>query len=922
MQCNDIEKKWVKQWTDARIYEVDCCMEKCEKKGKKKTEKRKKKFITAAFPYPNSPQHIGHARTYTTTDIYARYWRLRGYNVLFPMAFHVTGTPILAMAKKIAERNEEVLSVFEDIYGISRESAAGLTTPESLAMYFSKEIEEGMKEIGYAIDWRRRFYSFDGKFNRFIEWQFKKLNEFGLLVQGEHVVPWCPKDNNAVGAHDTKGDVDPEMKEFIAIKFAFKDGYLLTATLRPETIYGVINIWVNPKSMHVRAKSKKTNEIFYISKKACEKMNSQGFELEVMDELKVNELIGKNALNIVTGKAIPIYAAEYVNDSEGTGIVMSVPSHAPYDHISLVGMGLHINYTQIIQVEGYKFMAQELLEQRGIKDQHDPRIEDIVKEVYKKEILTGIMLIGPYKGEKVSVAIEKTTKDMLARKQALSLWEINNKPVYCRCGAEVIANVVRNQWFINYGDEKLKEKARDCIAAMSIIPEKNRADYLYVIGWLREKACTRAAGLGTRFPFDKTQMIEALSDSTVYMAFYTIAHLLNEIPESEMTEEFFDYVFCGRGKGGIVAKKCRESFLYWYPIDSRHSGADLMRNHLPFFIMNHVVIFQKEHWPKQIAVNGFVLMDGKKMSKSIGNILPLRKAIREYGADIIRFSVVSGADLTQDTDFNKTVAEGTRNRVEYFKKMITESAKTKITSHKRIEKWLLSRLNRKIKMAGEFYEKLALRELALEIFYGVYDDLKWYGKRTSKHNLHDFFKKWVVLIAPFMPHYAEEFWHKLGGEGFVVNAQFPDADEKAIDDRIEQGEELVRSVREDIENIEKILNRKPKKIHVFIANEIKRDIYALIAREKKFDLVLNAAKANAKLKTKMDVVQRIVKLLIKNAHSLPKILSSKEELNALNEAEEFFRKEFRCTISIEMEDIAKHERAKNALPNKPSIAFE
>ncbi len=310
------------------------------------------------------------------------------------------------------------------------------------------------------------------------------------------------------------------------------------------------------------------------------------------------------------------------------------------------------------------------------------------------------------------------------------------------------------------------------------------------------------------------------------------------------------------------------------------------------------------------------------MSKSMGNILPLRKAIQEYGADVIRFSVVSGADLTQDTDFNKTVAEGTGTRLAYISKLIAESAKAKKVSHSRIEKWLLSRLNRKIKLASELYERLQLRELSLEIFYSVFDDLKWYVKRTDKVNLHDFFTKWTILIAPFMPHYAEEFWHELGGKGLVINADFPDASDKDIDDGIEMGEEIVRKVRDDIENLEKILNKQPAKVNVFVANDTKRAIYAIIAKEKKFDLVMKSASTDAKLKTHMDIVQKMAKSFMKNAYSLPPVLSAKDELGALKDAEQFLSKEFGCPVTISSEDDSTHERAKNALPGKPSIVFD
>ncbi len=916
MDFTNIEARWREVWQKEKVFQPD------PKKGKKK------KFITAAFPYPNSPQHIGHGRTYTTADIYARYLRMVGYNVLFPMGFHVTGTPIIAMAKRIADKDEDVLKVFEEIYGISREKAAKLTKPEDLVMHFSKEIEQGMHEMGYSIDWRRKFYSFDKRFNKYIRWQFSKLKQLGYLVQGEHPIAWCPRDGQAVGGHDTRGDVDPELKDFTTIKFGYKDGYLLTATLRPETIYGVTNIWINPDIAHVKAKSKKTGEIYYVAKKAFEKMNAQGFELEIIEELKGEKIIDEKtqAKNLVTGQNVPLYQAPYVKDDTGTGIVMSVPSHAPYDHIALLDMGIKLDYQQIIKVEGYSFMAKELIEQRGVKNQNDPRLEDIVKEVYKKEILTGVMVAGPYKGERVSVAIEKTKNDLFNKKLAITFWEIDNKPVYCRCGAEVVATILKNQWFIDYGNEKWKQLAKQCLEQIIIIPEKSRGEYLYAIDWFKQKACARASGLGTRFPFDEKLMIEALSDSTIYMAFYTFAHLLDGIDEKDLNEEFFDFVLLGKEpKDKKLKTKCnglRESFLYWYPCDSRHSAGDLIRNHLPFYIFNHVAIFDREQWPKQIVTNGFVLMDGKKMSKSMGNILPLRKAIREYGADVIRFSIVSGADLTQDTDFNKSVAEGTKSRLEFIAKLVDEAKKEKIKEKGNVDKWLESRLNRKIKLAKGYYEKFAIRELALEIFYDLVNDLHWYLKRTNEPKLKELLKIWSTLIAPIMPHVAEEFWHVLGGKELVINAKFPEADEKKIDETVEKGENLVKETVGDIENVIRLVGKQPQNIYIYTAGAWKHKLYDIIKNEKTFDKVMKLTAQDPELKTKMNDVQRVTKQLIKNAHSLPATLSEKEEYETLKNAEEFFKKQFNCEVFVLKDSDGKHDKAKNALPNKPAIVLE
>ena len=124
LDFSKIEQKWQNKWRKDKIFESNI------------DPKREKKYITAAFPYPNSPQHIGHARTYTTADIYARYLRLRGYNVLYPMAFHVTGTPILAMAKRIANKEKDVLEVFDKIYGINESEAANLMNQNPCRLLF------------------------------------------------------------------------------------------------------------------------------------------------------------------------------------------------------------------------------------------------------------------------------------------------------------------------------------------------------------------------------------------------------------------------------------------------------------------------------------------------------------------------------------------------------------------------------------------------------------------------------------------------------------------------------------------------------------------------------------------------------------------------------------------------------------------
>ncbi|VVB65457.1 Leucine--tRNA ligase [Candidatus Gugararchaeum adminiculabundum] len=917
-----IESKWQKKWREKKAYESN-------------PDKREKFYLTAAFPYPNSPQHIGHARTYTTTDVYARFKRMQGKNVLLPMAFHVTGTPILAMAKRIAEKDEELLKIFETIYGIPRGKAAELTDPKELVTYFSKEIEQGMQEMGFSIDWRRKFYTFDPRFNKFIEWQFRKLKRLGFITKGSHPVPWCPRDNNAVGSHDTKGDVDPELGEYVLIKFKYKDGFLVAATFRPETIYGVTNVWFNPKANYVKVKF--NGEKFVVSAEAAEKLKMRHSDLTV-EEKNVKIASGEECENPMGGKKVPLYPASFVDSKNGSGIVMSVPAHAPYDYLALRDLGKAQGIIQVLKIEGFgEFPAKEVVEKMQVKDQNDPKAEEATKEVYRKEAHGGTMVVGKYKGEPVLEAKEKIKGDMIAEKKALIMNEIINGPVFCRCGALCGVKTVEDQWFIDYGNEEWKEKVRGHFAKMSIIPKKAIAEYEYTINWLKEKACARASGLGTKFPFDEKKMIESLSDSTIYMAYYTIAHKLAELKPEELDEKFFDYVLLGEGKGNAKMDALRKEFLYWYPLDSRHSGADLIHNHLTFFIFNHVAIFPHELWPRQIVTNGFVLMDGGKMSKSLGNILSLRSAVKKFGADVVRFSVVSGAELGADSDFNQTLAEGIDARIKIINDLIEQSVKNKDKAEwgkSDADKWLASRWGKRVAHAEELFEQLQLREVAQEIFYNTINDIRWYQKRigNGKQNLRKLLEEWVLLVSPFMPHLAEELWEKLEGtkKGMVVEQKLPKASAK-YDENAERAEQLVISLLEDTENILKMIKRTepPKKISIYCASDWKRKVYEIVYAEKRFDTSMKKAMALPEVKPYAKMVAKAVEQYVKNVAGLSsKLMSQKEEVKVLEGAAEFLGKEFSCEFSVmKEEDAAKmgeahKKKAEFSQPNKPSIFIE
>jgi leucyl-tRNA synthetase len=962
-----IEEKWQKRWEEAKIFEAN------------PDPSKPKFYITVAYPYPNSPQHIGHARTYTLADVYARYMRMRGYNVLLPMAFHYTGTPVLAMAKRLAENDEDLISDFVDVYKVPREKLKELTDPLAMARYFHEEIKGGMRRIGYSIDWRREFTTVDPHYNRFIEWQFHKLYEKGYITRGSHPVGWCPKDGNPVGQHDTQGDVEPEIGEFTLIKFRHGEWVLPTATLRPETVFGVTNIWLNPKAKYVKAVVDGENWI--VSQECAEKLTYQNHKVTVLENFEGKELIGKTAKNPATDQEILILPAEFVDPKNATGVVMSVPGHAPYDYVALENLksqperlaeyGLpaeavkSIEAISIIKVPQYsEISAADVVKRMGIKEQTDPKLEDATKEVYRQEFHNGKMKdnTGKYAGLSVAEAKEKVKQDLIAVGKATTMYELLNRPVRCRCGTECIVKIFENQWFIDYGNPEWKALAHKCLERMKILPEELRAQYAYVIDWLHEKACARKSGLGTRLPWDPEWIIESLSDSTIYMAYYTIVRHIKEngIQPNQLTDKVFDYIFLGIGSVKEIAKEMgisitvlenmRQEFLYFYPLDSRHSAHELIQNHLTFMIFNHTAIFPENLWPRQIVTNGLVTMEGAKMSKSFGNIIPLREGLATFGADPIRLSVLVTAELLQDADFSPSIAKAMLDKLERLYKLVTEKTKTSQEQHPSkgelttIDRWMLSRLQGHIKKATEAMEKLAVRKAIHTILFELDQDLQWYQKRAKTPKaaitpiINEVLKTQILMLSPFAPHTCEELWERMGGKGFVLLAPWPKPDEMKVDVKAEESETLIATLLEDTLHIVKATGIKPKKVFYYTAAGWKWEAYmktlekSLKGKIEQGSLIrelLKDAHLKGKAKEIADFIGKIAEEINRMPHERKERLIQvglMDETRVLEEAKEFLKSEIDAEIIIhDEEDVKRYDpknRAKLAKPWRPAIYIE
>ncbi len=947
MNSRKIEEKWQKRWDDAGLFNSE------------PDPKKKKFYITVAYPYPSGGMHIGHVRTYTVPDIVARFKRMQGYNVLFPMAWHVTGTPIVGAVKRLKEEEPRQMHILKDVFKVTDEQLKQMTEPMSYARHFIQEhYIRGMRSLGYTIDWRRQFTTNDLHYRKFIEWQHGILYKKGLEKKGLHQVKWCIRDKNPVTTHDILEGESADIQEFTLIKFPLiREGspgkgkdMLVAATLRPETIFGQTNMWVNPETDYVRATV--DGETWIISSECAEKLSHQKRTVSILGKVPGKSLLGKRLKAPGVKHTIPVLPSGFCNPRIGTGIVTSVPSDAPYDWIGLRDLqenrelaekhGLdwarikEIRVIPIIKTKEWGDRAAVAIcgKMRISSQRESEKLDNATKEVYKSGFHTGVMTreCGKYSGMKVEKAKELVKRELLKKGAASTMLEFS-EPVVCRCGGTVI--VARTEsWFIDYSNKKWKSLARQAVKGIRNIPPNAKQDFNHTVEWLEAWPCVRNFGLGTPLPQDKRFIIEPLSDSTIYMAFYLVAHVIKSYKPEQLIPGFFDYVMLGKGSAASISKQTkipvkelselRRGFDYWYPLDWRCSALELISNHLTFMIFHHTAVFPKKYWPRGIATWGMGLLEGGKMSSSKGNVILASDVVREYGADTVRFFLFSSTEPWQDFDWRSSEVRVVRDRLSRWHDRILRLSRTgKERDPAMIDRWLLSETSRIIKRTTKSLEGFETRKASMDCFFRFGDAIKWYERRTSEPNsavLGQVIRDWIALMSPFVPHMCEELWEKLGNEGFVSSAPWPRANPKAINPRLEGLEELVKRTADDIASIIRIVNKKTKEVMIYVAPNWKHVLHnRIIGMSKDPEGIIPAIMKSSEGREHGKDALRFAQRLSQNVSQLREVLTEKEELDVLNDAVPFLEKEFKCKVQVIQSYRSDSQKALRAEPGKPGI---
>jgi len=744
-----IETKWQNKWEKKKVFEV--------KEGKKK-----KYYVLEMFPYPSGfGLHMGHALNYTIGDIYARFKRMNGFNVLYPMGFDSLGLPAENAAIEAGEHPKKY-------------------TEKSIKNYIRQ-----MKELGLSYDWSRRIETSSPDYYKWDQWIFLKMFEKGLAYRKKAPVNWCPKCNTVLAneqVHNGKcwrhedteveikhleqwflkiTDYAEELNNFKELKqwpdlikklqknwigksygseilFEINGEKWPIFTTRPDTIYGVTFMVVSaqhPKLFDLVTKEQKKNVEKFLKKLK----NVSEKELDAME--KEGVFTGSYAVNPINNEKVPVYAGNFVLADYGSGMVMAVPAHDQRDFD--FAKKYKIDIREVIiggDIKQRAYIGEGKLINSGKFNGVDSKkaSDEITNFLQKKKL-----------GKKV---VQFKLRDWLISRQRY--WGTPIPIVYCdKCG---IVPVPEKDLPVELPDKVKFGKGNPLVTNDKFVNVK----------------CPKCKGKAKR----ETDTMDTFVNSSWYYLRYM---------DAKNNKEIFD----------------KKKANYWVPIDMYIGGKEHACMHL-IYIRFYTKFLRdlgllKINEPAIRLFNQGMLHgeNGEKMSKSKGNIILPESVSKKYGIDTARLFLVSVASPDKDIGWSE---KGIQGSLRFIKKVFEYFQKIKFgKSSEKIE----SKVNKTIKEMSKDIENLRYN-LGLIKLRNLFESFE---KGISRKDAESFLK----LLHVFCPHITEELWEKIKGKGFISVADWPKPGK--INEKLLKQEEQVENLIKDIRNILDILKAKKEK---------------------------------------------------------------------------------------------------------------
>lgn len=750
-----IEKKWIDEWYKHNIYEaVDF-------------SPKPKKYILAEFPYPSGSRlHVGHAMRYTVPDIYSRKLRMEGYNVMYPMGWDVFGLP-------------------SEINAIKTGIHPSIATQEAIKHY-----KEQIKSMGFGIDWSREISTSDPKYYKWTQWFFLKFFENGLAEIKEEPVWWCENlktvlaneevitDSlgNLVAERDGKSPVEKRLlKQWVLKITAYADKlieglektdfpeYIKNAqinwigrsegaeidfevvgdikdkiqvfTSAHETIYGATFLVLAPEHHLVKklVKKDRENEVNSYIEEATQKTELQ----RISDsKSKTGVFTGSYAINPVNGREIPIFVADYVLSSYGSGAIMGVPGEDRRDYEFAKKYNLPIVYT----TEQQEFVSYA---------------EVIKKDPAKYRLANSDEFNGLNFAEARKKILQKLVDMEVARPKIqykLRDWVFSRQ----RYWGEPIPVVHKQDGTIE-----------------AIVDTNNPEEVHSKLPLLLPEVPDFTPSSDATSPLSKNQewVNTVAKDGTPAL------RETNTMPNWAGSSWYYlRYIDPNNDKEFASMDKMR----YWLPVDKYFGGGEHTTLHLLYSRFWHKFFYDlglvPTEEPYQWRMNGGLLLgpDGRKMSKSFGNVINPDEKIEAYGADALRLYIAFMGPYDGTIAWQEGGLKACRRLVEdvyALKSKVNKEESTnelKYTYHKMIKNVT--------DMINEFKMNTAVSEFM--IFVNV--------AKKQDHINEEIWKGFLKALAPFAPFITEELWHEINGwnefkkENSVHLQSWPKYDEELI----------------------------------------------------------------------------------------------------------------------------------------------
>ncbi len=913
-----IERKWQDKWQKDKIFEV-------------RESKKEKYYVLEMYPYPSSALHMGHLRNYSIGDTFARYKRMRGYNVLYPMGY--------------------------DSFGLPAENAAidHGANPEEWTDSNIEAIKEQQKRIGLSYDWTRLIYSHDTDYYKWDQWLFLKFLEKGLAYREDSYVNWCSGCNTVLANEQVQGgkcwrcnseaeqrfltqwflkirDYAEELLDFTdlnwgenvktmqrnwigrsegaIIKFPIlgEDRSIDIFTTRPDTLYGVTFMVFAPEHPWVGEWVKGTEYESEFEKLYNEVMKQDRFVRTDVEIEKKGIFIGKYCINPITKEEIPVYIGNFVIYEYGAGAVMAVPAHDQRDFEFAKKYDIPIRI--VIQPFDYEIKLDKM-----VRSYESDGLLINSEEFNGMENRTAINSITE-KLDKMGMGyatINYKLRDWLISRQRY--WGCPIPIIYCDdCGIvpvpyqDLPVELPKDVEFTGKGNPlETSESYINTTCPKCNKPAKRETDTMDTFvdsSWYFFKFCDPHTEV---WPYRKDIVNYWMNvDQYIGGIEHAVMHLLYARFFTKVTRDLglhkFDEPFQALLTQGMINK----THPYCPQCDS------------------FAVAAEKNNKKCKRCGTEYILKS-VKMSKSLGNTVDPIGIMNDYGADSARFFILFGASPQSGLEWSDEGVGFASKFIRNAFSLLSEPPEN-IRKEKTIRDTLITYvLNKTIKEVTESLDKIAIRNAVNSIIQFTSEFTKYKLESVNKEIYEMCEENLALLLHPIVPHVTEEIWELKDKKGYISLASWPSYDEKLLTPDSDFKWKLMNNIMDDINSIKLAMKKEIlEDISIIIAEDWKYRFYSLlmssIEKTKNQGEIMKIIMKEKELKIHSKYIGQTVGKILKNIGKYTKFtITPNEEYQFFSDIKPIIEKKYGCPVNIYFEGDSKEGKAIQALPGRPAL---